>query len=73
MYEYDCGDCSATCGLAVKTCNVHVIQEARYGGNECPYPAGLTESVPCDGLEKCPLPFALQHAPSGLPVIRCIG
>ena len=51
-YEYICGECSATCGEATKECAIHVIQEARYGGKECPIVEQIHEVV-CDDLPHC--------------------
>ena len=50
-YEYECGECSATCGEAFKTCRAHIIQKPRHGSNGCPT-VGPTQIVPCD-LELC--------------------
>ena len=30
-YEYDCGECFATCGKAAKECIIHITQEAKHG------------------------------------------
>ena len=49
-YEYDCGECSATCGEdAVKMCSIRIIQEARYGGKKCPI-GTITRTC---GLDPC--------------------
>ena len=51
-YEYICGECSATCGEATKECAIHIIQEARYGGKECPI-VGYIHEVVCEDLPDC--------------------